>query len=468
MNNKIANVAIIGAGPAGLACAAELSARGIDNIILIDKGPSLRERKCPSLIDGKCRHCSTCAVYSGFGGASGLLGGKLCFFPAGSRLTDHIGVSSNEANHKFLSFAHRMNSSNKVSNGIIKDFGSRLAENDWLRLKSYISIPFLHKDLNLFFNSIISFLSGKSVVFLNKSEVLDISPNISEDGYNITIRRNFFYSDTIKTRFLVLASGRSGATWLSNKLLDLGLSCSPDFVDIGVRVEVPNRCGQTILPMLHDPKLKLRPGQPDEVRTLCWCRGGTLTQAIMENQVLVDGHFGEGFTNMTSVSIVAREKISPGVPPFKHAMDQFSSKLKKPFSLDLHAFMGFLGRKNHMPLKESIYSERVDWTSVMDRRLHFKLNEMLIHLMDYTKGSYGSLGGRVYGPVVDKFWETPSIDSKLETMLKNVYIAGDATGLARGIVQSVFSGLTVAESIASKLKSSLNIEPKITKPKNAA
>jgi hypothetical protein len=73
---KTYDVIIVGAGPAGIFCALELTRNSDLKVLLLDKGEGLEKRKCPSP-GGQCRRCGTCATLSGWGGAGAFSDGKL-------------------------------------------------------------------------------------------------------------------------------------------------------------------------------------------------------------------------------------------------------------------------------------------------------------------------------------------------------------------------------------------------------
>ena len=60
------DVAIIGGGIGGLACAYELKRQNKDiNIIIIEKGNKLEDRKCPASKNNKCVKCKICNITTG-------------------------------------------------------------------------------------------------------------------------------------------------------------------------------------------------------------------------------------------------------------------------------------------------------------------------------------------------------------------------------------------------------------------
>ena len=73
------NVAIIGAGPAGIFAALEIMKLKPEwKVVLIEKGQRIEKRKCP-IREGspKCVNCKRCGLLCGWGGAGAFSDGKL-------------------------------------------------------------------------------------------------------------------------------------------------------------------------------------------------------------------------------------------------------------------------------------------------------------------------------------------------------------------------------------------------------
>ena len=77
------DVIIIGAGPAGLFTAYELSEKNKElKILLLDKGKLAKNRHCPMNKNKiPCQNCNPCQIMSGYGGAGTFSDGKLNFIP---------------------------------------------------------------------------------------------------------------------------------------------------------------------------------------------------------------------------------------------------------------------------------------------------------------------------------------------------------------------------------------------------
>ena len=93
MKPKSYDVVIVGAGPAGIFAALELSRKPGLRVAILDKGPDIDRRHCPAREpNGHCRNCQPCAILTGWGGAGAFSDGKLTLSPAvGGHLTEILG-----------------------------------------------------------------------------------------------------------------------------------------------------------------------------------------------------------------------------------------------------------------------------------------------------------------------------------------------------------------------------------------
>ena len=91
---KKVDIAIIGAGLAGIFAAYELVVQRPDlEVLLLEQGEPIGSRSCPILQGkvGTCVHCKTCAVMRGFGGAGAFSDGKFNLTTEfGGWLTDYL------------------------------------------------------------------------------------------------------------------------------------------------------------------------------------------------------------------------------------------------------------------------------------------------------------------------------------------------------------------------------------------
>jgi len=443
---------IVGAGPAGLALAGRLTASGAPRVLVVEKGTQQALRDCAAVRLGHCGNCAKCDVLSGVGGASGTIGGKLCFFPAGSGILDHTGVNEAEANQEVAAFLRA------AGVPVVAPAPVCSPDDAWygrLEHKQYSSQPISRRTLVQALARATAQARRGGAHIRTGAEVTDVRPR-STGGFDVWIRDGAAVERIAVNATVTIAGGRSCQA-LVQRLVDTAhLVAAFDQVDVGVRLEFPSRRIDDQLPQgLQDPKIKTSGGL---LRTLCWCRGGSLGAVGpvgMWHSTLVDGHFGDATTDRTSVSLVAREQVSGHGTAMDHALLQMGGGQEQTSLISYQDVAGFLGMGRDFPPQsdpphQAFRARRVNFTRLIQSPLYSRLAGLLLELDEALgKGSLVNRESYVYGPVVDRTWHKVVLDKRLmSAAVPGLFFAGDAAGLGRGIVQSIMTGLFVAEQIA--------------------
>ena len=93
MGQAVYDVIIVGAGPAGIFAALELSGSSDLKVLMVEKGRGIAGRVCPSKERRvNCVRCDPCGVLCGWGGAGAFSDGKLTLSTdVGGMLENYVG-----------------------------------------------------------------------------------------------------------------------------------------------------------------------------------------------------------------------------------------------------------------------------------------------------------------------------------------------------------------------------------------
>ncbi|MFN4133175.1 MAG: NAD(P)/FAD-dependent oxidoreductase, partial [Candidatus Hadarchaeales archaeon] len=275
---------IVGAGPAGLFAALELSKNSDLSITVVDWGQEIEKRFCPAVEKGKCIGCKPCHIMCGLGGAGGMssgilnlrhdIGGDL------SRLTKSVRVAEElvkEVDEIFLAHGTPKELYGTGSEGI-----QELTRKAAAAGIKFIPIPQRHigsEHLPAVINSMRAELEKRGVKFIFNTKVERLGK-----GEVVLNGR------TVKADFILLAPGRVGAEWFAEQAKIVGIEIAPGPIDVGVRVEVPAVIYEPVVRINRDPKFHILTKTFDDfVRTFCTNANGFVMEERYDDHVGVNG-----------------------------------------------------------------------------------------------------------------------------------------------------------------------------------
>lgn len=415
-------ILIVGAGLSGLTAAYLIKSTTDANVTIIEKGVSYLERLSsdnPNMLNG-------------VGGAGTVGGGKLCFPPASSEIWRKTGFTSSnfrvfwdrcitpffkEINGIDITLKNTVNHVNILGNGTYE--------------KKYASILLSKNEMNQFVTGLVEkALSLGTLIYTNCDfrtlEYYDF------DSYIVSYLHEGEYVRR-KYDVVLFASGRSSAnslfSWLPERV-----KVTNKYPDLGLRFSLENLNNHAFSDVGKDVKIKTTIGDIS-ARTFCVCSGGNKTLISMGDFQYYDGHYGDKITETSNLGLLAR---SPKLTGYKYAA-LYCNYLNK-YLTSAMTLSDFVKHWNILIPETSIFDEVLCALATFVQML--QSNMMLPGNLDQCP---------VFLPSVDNLNAIIETNQSFETCCPNLYVIGDACGISRGFIQSMWSAHCACADIISKL-----------------
>ena len=472
MKKPVYDILIIGCGPAGISTATIIGEKNKKlKIALIDAGHDYKKRHC--FIDHRkeCMNCNPCNVISGYGGSLHYGDSvKLSKFPAGKHLVDLLGK---KMANEYMNIALNKFIKKEATKKFVFPEKNFLPFKD---IKCYPVATLNADDVKLFLK--------KTYIKLKKTENLDLFLNTNvvsikplEEGSNFKI---FCLNNKMNINLLankiIFAGGRYGLRWCGKTAHDLGINHSQSNPFLGLRFEGPKELFKEAGKIHPDLKLSFHKNGKYKIKTFCFCGGiggGRIKTINYGAYTLLDGHVVVEKNNNRCPGnfalIIKNESLNKedykiknrinriifsyknlpnrGRPVFQLYKD-FKNKSKTMLSIDkIKASLGFLPSIN--------YIKNSDLSVFFNKEEHDFLCKTFEYIFQRLY-SLSSLPKNVYtrkkildnmlvmGLELENSWDKLYLKPSMETSVKNIYVAGDATGLAQGVLQAMVSGIAAA------------------------
>jgi len=460
MKKKEYDVIIIGAGPAGIFTALELTRKNNVSVLILEKGNEIEKRECLMRSkNGGCFHCSPCAIISGWGGAGAFSDGKLNLSTEiGGQLDNYINKDKVVELIKFTDDIYLEFGADKTVYGTDEEKIDILKKEASMAKLKLIPTRIRHlgtekcveilKKMQDYLRTKIDIRTGTRVkkILVNKGSAIGIE---TEKG------------ETIKGKYIVAMPGRAGSEWLKEQAEALDIKIANNPVDVGVRVEVPAVAMKRFTDAIYESKLVYYTQMfDDRVRTFCMCPYGEVVIEFSDGITSVNGHsYQEHRTDNTNFAVLVSTNFTE---PFKEpiAYGKYIAHLANILSGgvivqrlgDLE-----LGRRSTPDrLKHSIVTPTLkeatpgDLSFVLPYRILSGILEMLKAMDEIAPGVYSKYT-LLYGVEVKFYSSRLELSECLETKVTNLFAAGDGAGITRGLIQASTSGIIVADEILKRI-----------------
>lgn len=451
------DVAIIGGGIGGLMAAYKIKENAPEkNIIILERGFEQDKRFCPAGKNKKCIHCKVCSISGGYAGAGAFSDGK---FNIGTAYGGFLGTELGE--DKAMEY---INMVDKVLESFSDDYPDMYYSNEELKLKCLqnnlrlldMNVRHLGTDKN--YNTmlrLIEHLEKENVRMESRTECLDIVK--SDSGYEV-IYEKAGQRETVEAEKIVIATGRSGASFVKNICEKFGVKINANSVDIGVRVEMKDVIWREFSSKIYEPKILYRTKTfEDRTRMFCFNQGGLVSAENNHGIITANGH-----------SYAEKEKKTDNCNFAILSSIHFEGDFDKPteYAENIARNMNFAGEGNIIvqrfgDLKRGrrTNAHRLGANSVIPTLSAFPgdlsivlpyraLTNIIetIYALDKVAPGCANDDTLLYG-CENKYYSIRPVHDGNFSIIDGIYLIGDGSGITRGLSQSGAMGLFVGDAI---------------------
>ena len=442
-------VIIVGAGPAGIFTALTLADLGIESVLLLEQGKDLSKRNRLNAEELLC----------GWGGAGAYSDGKLTLSPeVGGFLGEFF---EKESLYRLLGKADEIYVTHGAPGQVYGDMSPKLED-----LANRASVAGLElvptrirhigtENCQTVLDRLRHSLEGRVETRTGCRVKNLLVENDQISGVKLS------GGQTINSRFVVAAPGRSGASWMKKEAESLRLKTRASPVDIGVRVEIPAAILKEITDTTFESKLIHYSKTFDEkVRTFCMNPYGEVVSEEYSGIITVNGHsYAQKRSDNTNFAILVSSAFTePFDDPIAYGL--YIARLAN--LLGGGAIIQRLGdllagrrstkvRLDHCLTRPTFVGATPgDLSFVFPYRHLVSIIEMLQALDKLAPGVY-SHHTLLYGVEVKLYSNRIDVSHEMETGVTNLFAVGDGAGITRGLLQASTSGIIAGEAIAKRL-----------------
>jgi len=463
------DVTIVGAGPAGVFAALELSQKPGLRVAILDKGPDIDKRVCPARgSKGHCINCQPCAIMTGWGGAGAFSDGKLTLSSAvGGHLAEILGEEKTNALIRQVDEAYLRFGEPRPIYGERSDEIEQLEKRAAKAALRFVSVPIRHIGTEHCVDTMRSMrdeLLRRGVTIRTRTPVARL---LTTNGRVSGVETE--NGERIESAAVIVAPGREGASWLKATAKQLGLTLARNPVDLGVRAEMPATVLEPITRLVYESKfIYYSRAFDDQVRTFCMCPYGEVSTEFAGDVMTVNGHsFAHRRTANTNFAILVSKNFTE---PFDDPIAYGKSIARLANLLSGGIMVQRLGdleagrRSNAERLSRSIVTPTLpsatpgDLNLVLPYRYVVNILEFL-HALDEVAPGVASRHTLLYGVEAKFYSSRPHLTPEMETEVQNLYACGDGAGVTRGLVQASASGIVAAQAVLKRLQREIPVEP---------
>ncbi|WP_420722494.1 FAD-binding protein [Hwanghaeella sp. LZ110] len=420
------DVAILGAGPAGLAASVACRRAGLQFAVL-EAGVAIEHRN----------HKDQDALGKGIGGAGLYSDGKFSFFPSATKLWNLQPKEDLLVSYAWMTEllgAYGINAPNPPELTQIEEVVNALPRSEHT-VKKYPSEYASFQSREKIIRSLQEVVSSQIIQSATVTRAI-----VNDNGCFLNVRHDQGLETTIESRFLIVASGRFGPLLLTKKS---NIPCVFRRLEVGYRIEQPSDRFFLNSRSELDPKLifsDLASGL--EWRTFCCCRDGEIVCLKSNGLLSLSGRSDTVRTGKSNIGFNVRiTNPELGVERWNDLLDLLTSNTS-PVAMSMVNYISADSLEN----------------TELGRLVGPKVARLMATGLSRLVDHYGIRSfdeAMLHGPTIEGVSLYPLVGDDLRCGALPVWAAGDVSGIFRGLVAALvsgyFSGVRVGRYARQKL-----------------
>lgn len=464
MSKKEYETAIIGAGPAGLFAAYELTRHGGKSspIVIFDKGSGIEKRVCPYNQSG-CKNCNPCGKTEGVMGAGLYSDGKLHFhreiIPVFQR-----GLITSEETDSLLQYTETLFEKWGLNGQVYPletDIAVQLAQEvkkqelgDSFELMVKKRTRHIGSDNlpRLVSNMITEITTQGDVDFQVRSELINCA---KKNGvFHLTIKRGRKTEEVVVNNAFI-GLGRRGSSQVQNIIDQFGVPYSFSPVQIGGRVELPSSIMDNITEAIYNPCFRQINNAGHATFTFCANPHGYLTTESLVPGVL--GVNGESKANekspFTNFAVLTELPVEIGNNPNNALIEFLHKKFNGNIPLAQTTADFFEGKTQDERRRPQSTLENLQYgniATVFPEAITEEIRKFLFRLNEVCPGVISHESLFIAPEAKIRGIQVAPTNKNLRTNVEGLYLTGDSSGLSTNIVAAAITGILAARDSADE------------------